>query len=184
MIFYHVDRCNSLNSLGELSLIPVSPTPEFGFKIASHGLNHFFRNKADWSEIYELALEFVRQIKYPKYASRFECLFAHETRDKAYDWATRYIKPNVEFQIAEIETDVFYKFDCSWFTPIAGKTVIQLKSNSLTLSAACEIADNYWSGKETNTPDIEVLIPLPCRIVNITKHIVRSTVHAIIPFSE
>lgn len=184
MIFYHVDRCNSLHSIGELSFIPVNKIVDLGFNISCHGLNHFYRNKADWNEIYELALEFVRQRKYPQLPSRFECFFAHETKETALDWAMRYLKPDAEFQIAEVDTEVFYKFDYSWFTPEQGITHIRLQSNSLTLSAACEIADNYWSGKKTNTPKIEVLIPLPCRIVNITKHIVRTSVHSIIPTAK
>lgn len=184
MIFYHVDRANSLNSIGELTLIPTNTVVDLGFKLSSHGLNHFCRNRADWSEIYEFALEFVRQKKYPHCPSRFECFFAHETRELAFNWATRYLKPNSEFQIAEVETATYYKFDCSWFTPEQGKTTIKLQSNSLTLSAACEIAYNYWLGKETNTPNFEILIPMPCRIINITKHIVRTSVHSLIPATK
>lgn len=184
MIFYHVDRYNALNSVSELTFIPTNIDLDLGFKIASHGLNHFYRNKADWSEIYELALEFVRQKRYSHFPSRFECFFAHATKEVAFNWAMRYLKPNSEFQIAEVETDTFYKFDCSWFTPEQGKTHINLKSASLTLSAACEIADYYWSGKETNTPNFEILIPLPCRIINITKHIIRTTVNNLIPTTK
>lgn len=184
MIFYHVDRCNSLTTTGELSLIPTKQIIDLGFKISSHGLNHFYRNRADWAEIYELALEFVRQRKYPVFPSRFECFFAHDTKEAAFDWATRYLKPNAEFQIAEVEADTFYKFDCSWFTPQHGKTQILLQSDSLTLSAACEVADYYWSEQKTNTPDMEVLIPLPCRINNITKHIVRTSIRTIVPVSK
>lgn len=184
MIFYHVDRCASLDSIGELSFIPVNKIVDLGFNISSHGLNHFYRNKADWSEIYELALELVRQRKYPSLPSRFECFFAHETKENAFKWAMRYLKPDAIFQIAEVDSDNFYKLDSSWFTPEHGITNLNLQSNPLTLSSACEIADNYWAGKMTNTPNIEVLIPLPCRIINITKHIVRSNVHTIIPTAK
>lgn len=176
MIFYHVDRFQSLNNIANLDYCLKSNTQPYGSifnELSSHGFNYFVRNdKTDLFSLYEIVLEYVRVLKYSNMPSRFKSLFASKHLNDTLFWVSYCCNANQPFNLVTIESNNYVELDCSWFT-MQNNTHITIPSNinPKSIAAVAEIANNYWRGLKTNTPINEVLIPLPCKIIKIKKFI-------------
>ncbi len=168
MIFYHVDR--SMRLLGEET---INPTPYVNdtlygsifHNLSVHG-NLYFRdwNTPDVQRDIEITLEYIRSVKFPHLPSRFQSIFASKTLKECEFWINKFgIK---EYNLVILESENYTELDCSWITPQPEMEVnLQTRCAPYSLGAMCDIANMYWSGEKTNTPIIEVLIPLPCKVI-------------------
>lgn len=174
MIFYHIDRTSNL--LPKQKMIEPFHAQDnllFGSvfdSLSSHGNNYFrYLGVPDLNRDIEITLEYIRAYRYSQYPSRFQSLFASRSLQEALFW-TKYHPADRPLNLITIETDKFNFFDCSWITPQDGMLDgLNIKSlcRPFSLGAMCDIADCYWSKKQTKKPIIEVLIPLPCKIIKI-----------------
>lgn len=169
MIFYHIDRTCQLLNQSKIDLTPFVTENLYGSvfnNLSVHG-NLYFRdlNFLNISRDIELTLEYVRVCKYQSMPSRFQSIFASRTIEESAFWI-KFFANNVPFGLITIDTDNYQIFDCSWITPQPGMVSdIQTRCKPYSLGAMCDIADAYWSKKVSNKPIMEVLIPLPCKIV-------------------
>jgi hypothetical protein len=173
MFVYHIDRANSMSINQVLSL-------ENGFdlndifniynnSLSIHGIHYLSQNPYNDipSFLWEFAAEYVRILKYPQYPSRFQCLFAVENLEQLDAWKTFFEKSN--FQIVKLECSKIYKFDANWITK-PGSFKNYLKNNkfdNVSFASYCYFADKYWSGQPSPSPLWELLVPLPCKCVDI-----------------
>lgn len=172
MIFYHVDRSLRLQNKNIVELSPYVSETLYGSvfnNLSVHG-NLYFRdfNKLSIQRDIEMTLEYVRVVKYPHLPSRFQSLFASKTLQECDFWIKQFgIK---EYNLVTIECDDYFCFDCSWITPQLGMVVnLPTRCSPFSLGAMCDIANRYWSGEKSNTPILETLIPLPCKIIRTQK---------------
>lgn len=169
MIFYHIDRCCSLLNQTKIELSPFETKVLYGSvfnNLSVHG-NLYFRDldRLNISRDIELTLEYIRVCKYPSMPSRFQSLFASRTIEESTFWI-KFFPNNAPFGLITIDTDNYQIFDCSWITPQQGMNPdIQTRCKPFSLGGMCDIANAYWSKKVSNKPIMEVLIPLPCKIV-------------------
>ncbi len=170
MIFYHIDRTCKLTAQSEISFVKKDFSKPYGSifdNLSKHGFQYFSSDESlNYSKEYEIILEYVRAVKFPHLPSRFTCLFASKDRETALKWACNNSINNAIFNLVTVEADVFYAFDYTWFTPqLETQIVIPACCAKNSIGSICELANNYWSGAKTNTPLIEILIPLPCKII-------------------
>ena len=169
MIFYHIDRCCRLLNQTKIELSPFETKVLYGSvfnNLSVHG-NLYFRDldRLNISRDIELTLEYIRVCKYPSMPSRFQSLFASRTIEESTFWI-KFFPNNAPFGLTTIDTDNYQIFDCSWITPQPGMIPdIQTRCKPFSLGCMCDIANAYWSKKVSNKPIMEVLIPLPCKIV-------------------
>ena len=168
MLFYHIDKHRALSKTG--AILPFSNKPHpwgsIFTELSSHGINYFVsQNKLTHSCVYEMVLEYVRAVKYPQYPSRFHCFFASRDLRPAMFWARTTQDP---FNLVTIEASAWNEFDCSWFT-LQKDTIVKIPNNCdlNSMAALAELANKYWQKLRTNTPILELMIPLPCEIVKI-----------------
>lgn len=167
MIFYHVDRLMRISE-PIIELSPYETDTLYGSvfnNLSVHG-NLYFRDAIclSFERDIEMALEYVRVCKYPFMPSRFQCVFGTQSIKETEYWVKQFSIKNF-YNIIHIDTDRFYPLDCSWFTPQQGMIPnVMTRCKSFSFGAMCDMADKYWSGTHTNTPLIEVLIPLPCKV--------------------
>lgn len=184
MVFYHVDRRRNINECGKLE-IPFKSLLLSGItfdSVSCHGNNYLYQPQSlNFSREYEIVLEYIRTLKFPKFPSRFQCLFASKTKEEALEWAKKYCTPEEFFQIIVIQSDIFYEFDYSWFSPEKGQVlpaVIRSEINSLAFYM--EIAYQYWSGNKSFNPRLEVLIPYPVDVVKIEDYILHLSANNVV----
>ena len=184
MIFYHVDRARTINVCGELN-IPFessSPNDTIYETLSLHGKQYLLTAQPpNYSLDYELTLEHIRALKFPDKPSRFQCLFASKTKDEALLWAKKHCTTENLFHIVEIESDVFYEFDASWLnSSIAQSQQIPFTGPASSTAYYFDIANRYWSGKLTNKPEIEVLLPYPIKVIKIEDYISHISINSVV----
>lgn len=132
-------------------------------RISHHGRNYIGSIKVeppDSSVTLEMLAEFIRQSHFKHRPSRFSSLFAWKTLDDAKRFALTYPPPatengaipECEFWLVQSLKPVF-EADMAWLRFI--------ENWSRTLVALYR----YWSGTLSQQPVIEVLLPLPVRVV-------------------
>ena len=175
MIFYHIDHKKQITKLGDIDLTPVPsnhPLSRIFPAISKHGEHYLLHKEKERTAVEtEIILEYVRAVLLPDMPSRFCCLFAVKEKRTINQWLKYW---NTDFNLVEIETDKFYEFDASWFSrhsitePLLTATMNNLNSIHLqSIAPTIEEAVRYWCGIRSTLPLMEVLIPLPCRVVKI-----------------
>lgn len=111
----------------------------------------------------ELALEEVRQKKYPNFPSRLESLYVSEILEEALKWYDLFISwGRPTFQIVKVETD--------------GDSFVGDANNcfdgSIDKNLNLELAEMYWMGlnnKREEEPIVEILINGNIKVLEIIK---------------
>lgn len=169
MEFYHVDRDLSLQNVKTIELQKVVDPevfPDFKDGISKHGVRYltydFLQPDYFASHAWEWALEYIRKIHFPKMPSRFQMFFAHNNFNDAVQWAKDH-SANSLVGIAKIKSDRYFSFDSSW---LLSRNIRNLLPAIKTTSFAtfCRNCMHYWNQDVSEQPDIEYLLPLPCRI--------------------
>ncbi|HGJ5898741.1 MAG TPA: hypothetical protein ACHBY6_07800 [Arsenophonus apicola] len=169
--FFTLDRANSLSSELTIILTSIIPnTPELTYLsdlyelgISRHGCNYLLDPKLNlWqsdrnmSAIIEIMLEERRKSKYPEKPSRFQSVFACETKEDAL-WLCGKFQYPTNSPIYKIDTDSFHRGDMN---------LLSLNCTPLELSHRLDL---YWQ-EETEMlydgyfPFWEITIPLPVQI--------------------
>lgn len=173
MFVYHIDRTNSISINQILSLKNGFDLKDifniYDNSLSIHGIRYLSKNPYNdiHSFLWEIATEYVRILKYPQYPSRFQSLFAVESLEQLYVWKNFFEQSN--FQIVKLECSKIYKFDANWITkPGSFKNYLQTnKFDNVSFASYCYFADKYWSGQPSSSPLWELLVPLPCKCVDI-----------------
>ena len=192
MIFYHIDRTNSLKT-GDV--INLNKKINLNEECGSYFLNDFFPdgiskhgehylhdfiatpmnniplqsireiNNEIGIYISELSIELIRRCKYPYLPSRFTSLFCLLSLDDLKQWPE--LKTS-NYSIYEIEYDSndIYIFDASHIkSSFFHIPCIDGKSTyGFSSSIVYTTIDNYLSQKISQNPKREVLVPLPITI--------------------
>ena len=167
---YHIDRSCLLSKNQILACTNNYELEDlfncYSNSLSAHGIRYLALNcLTDTSSfLWEIALEYVRMLKYPNYPSRFKCLFAIEKLEEIEIWKS--LIGNNPHQIVKIE---YYKFDARWITnPGSFHNYCNTnKFDNISFGSYCFFADKYWSGQSTNSPLWELLVELPCKCINI-----------------
>lgn len=167
MLFYHVDRNKTLKP-GLIFPFPILENVEIKRifpEVSQHGAHYLLQDeKAERSVLCEWILEYVRATKFPKKPSRFKCIFVVKSKEEALQWAKYW---NCEdFNLVEIETNIYYELDCSWFTD-PQPPIFRCPTATAHIY---EEAVKYWSGQRSDKPRLEILIHYPYRVTNICHH--------------
>lgn len=178
MVFFHIDRDCSIEKTGVVfpyATPPKNPISKIMPIISQHGVHYLLHNEPHLiSVLDEIILEYARFALFPDMPSRFQCLFANKSFEETQKWADYWDLQ--KYQIIEIESDKFYELDCSWFTDTAHTGTLlnsYLDNNIIHNEAVARIfeeAVKYWGGERSDTPRLEILIPLPFRVINIYRH--------------
>lgn len=109
----------------------------------------------------ELALESVRAEKFKKYPSRFSCIFVVESEKEALDWTSRLLwqRPNCQLVKLKCSGKVF-----------VGDSKFNKKDN-FSYEKSLQIAEGFWSGKESKTPQLELLFEGKAEIMEVIKEL-------------
>lgn len=119
------------------------------------------------AHIVEAIFEYVRQQSFPDRPSRFQSLFAVKTKEAADSWGT-ILSQNLPSELVgrgivrTIKYHTAFEADVNW-RDMAIKDEIQRRCFSFPMIHAN--AHNYWSGKVTNMPNIELLLPFPITVI-------------------
>ena len=173
MVVYHVDRTcliskgQTLSNVSNYDLDNIFDV--YNNSLSAHGIQYLTKhlgNNVD-SFMWEIAIEYVRLLKYPNYPSRFKCLFAVESLNELKEWQTFF--KNSPCNILKIECSKAYKFDARWITnPGVFHNYVQTnKFDNISFASYCYFANKYWSGQPSNNPLWELLVELPCKCVDI-----------------
>jgi len=121
---YHFDRrCNlSINQTLECfdNFDLENILKNYNNSLSHHGILYLTKNLYgdahvdNSSFLWEIAIEYVRLMKYPHYPSRFNCLFAVESLEELDAW--KHILNYSNYQIVKLECSKYYKFDAKWIT--------------------------------------------------------------------
>lgn len=171
MIAYHLDRSGALKKGDLLSLFQTGanssdPTTQlYGFDHVSRwGLscyeclkNPFKCNNLEVLNSLQLDLnaENIRQNSFPRLPSRFKSIFAVKNLEDFNLWSN-YLYLDEHSQVFEIECD--------------SSKVVELDANFLRGGIdhfnilSVETLHSYWSGKMSDSPLPELLIPLPVTV--------------------
>lgn len=104
--------------------------------------------------IWEYLWEVVRQAKYPNCISRYNCLFAFESKGDAEKYLKERIRENPSYAIDKIcrveikNIDKQEVYDMRWLDNISIFSTYNLYEKAV---------NNYWSGRMTKNPLMEVL---------------------------
>ena len=175
-VVYHIDRTcllsknQTISPIKNYNLEDIFDTYNNCF--SSHGIQYLARNSNNniGSLLWELAIEYVRLLKYPQYPSRFNCLFAVENLEQLKSW--KHLFDASAHNIVKIECDKFHKFDARWITN-PGDFYSFKKTNkfdNISFASYCFFADKYWSGKPSSSPLWELLVELPCKCLELIEY--------------
>lgn len=167
MIFYHIDRYGYLSPGCEIKLLRPLVNPHYLNEVlmntypdglSLHGDQYFARlgnPENNGNAFLENIFEMQRQLHYPKHISRFQSMFATDSIESALYWLER-LKSDRTPTVWEIDVqhDDYVKRDASW---------LKLDINKPSFLSAIHSAKSYWSGKFTDSPELEILIKLPAR---------------------
>ena len=188
MVLYHFDRSSALKEGQVLQLTSIVhpvlqiPLSNFGKNICSSG--HSTGNSRIITDLQsfvsslnthnlEIHAERIRKAKYPNYPSRLSVLFAVKQLSDLFSWRNIF-QFDGNSRICEIDyTGVLYEFD-AWY--LRGKAINDLFEPFSTFEIFHQIQmqrflNNYWKGSISESPMMEVLVPLPvtisrCRALN------------------
>ncbi len=191
MIFYHIDRSNKLqeNQIIQLNKYFFKSDPEicsffaslFPNGISRHGeqyLNDFFTFPPNMSPIFYLKtdlecmgthvsenlLELYRQSSFPEIPSRFTSMFALKNIDDLKYWPE--LTKN-DFKIFEIDySGPVYQLDASFLKSAICYLDQNNKNARIGFYPALILKEfhQYLSGRISNNPKPEILLPLPITI--------------------
>ena len=118
----------------------------------------------------EFIAEKVRKERFPFYPSRFCCLFAARSIDDLLKWKQR-LELKGTIRICEIGYPAgLFEFDARFLDGlILNQECLLSEESAFTqyeIEAEKQIID-YWSGKKTESPLNEVLVPFPARVLKI-----------------
>lgn len=160
MIFYHVDRANSIKKLKTINLFKPS-LPEmlnkalfelFPDGISNHGY-HYALQSFKWqhaSTSAEQIFELYRQLYFPNKPSRFQSFFAFTSLEDAINFTLDY--PLAKIYEVSIDHENYHIGDMNL---VKGETIIQCHKFAL----------DYWSGRLSDNPLKEVLLIPPIHIL-------------------
>lgn len=170
MIFYHIDRSNELKVGQILNLQSDSNfyqdiKDKYPDGLSHHGLLYYLK-LADTSAftpndyaafhsecIKEEVLENERLTNFPNKASRFQSLFTVKSYKHISNWINNY-QSFKDYNIFEINSNDYKdEYDIKWIDKIIDHS-----------PTSYVYANNYWSGKHSDSPLLEVLIKLPVTI--------------------
>lgn len=174
--YFHVDRLCRLSS-GQIITSSKEATDHqtpraqmmqdlFPNGVSRHGVEYFIESghaqpNADTNGMIEMIAELMRRLKYPQRPSRFQSLFAWQTLEDAHRFAgpSKLPRPdnaNPAFAVWEVDT----------MGP--GETFASdmklLSLGACWLDAFIHI-DAYWHQDYSSDPFVEVLLPLPVRVI-------------------
>lgn len=160
MIFYHVDRTDTIKNLKTIELIHPHVLPAelnetllelFPDGLSEHG-NHYaiqsfkrFHTETSTEQIFEL----YRQMYFPDKPSRFQSFFAFTSLEDATNFASK--QRFFKIYKVSIDHDNYHIGDMNL---VKGETIIQCHKFAL----------DYWSGRLSDNPIKEVLLVPPIRI--------------------
>jgi len=173
-IAYHIDRSNTLYEGQSLELTPLTNLTEgekqlkiigldqishhaYNTVVAYHNTN--FANTISFDQVncaqMEKYLEIIRQLYFSSYPSRLMCLYSAKDIKSLKVWI-EYLKLDEGYNVWEIGYD-------------ASKTVeldaYFLRANTLKNPFDFESLIKYWRGQISNNPLVELLIPLPVKVL-------------------
>lgn len=159
MIFYHVDRTDTIKNLKTIELIhPHLPEVMneallelFPDGISNHGVNYAIQSfeGQHTSTSTEQIFELYRRMYFPDKPSRFQSFFAFTSLEDAINFTLDY--PLAKIYKVSIDHDNYHIGDMNL---VKGETIIQCHKFAL----------DYWSGRLSNEPLKEVLLVPPIRI--------------------
>lgn len=179
--FYHVSRAGKLE--GEItlskdfsSLVIEKPNTFFNNNeliktiedyfpngISRHGENYLSHKIFYWHDdvtnkdfipyipSIELVFEIIRIAKYPTLPSRFQSMFAFEKLEDALNFKSLYSKEDCPIYI--VEANKYIKRD------------MNLLKIGFNISGGITLAEKYWSAQQSETPEWEILLELPVKII-------------------
>jgi hypothetical protein len=183
MIGYHVDRSGLLEKNQILDLyinckLGNLYDNNFNNSLSSQGLYYLSRDFLSLepnSFVWEIALEHIRALHYSHLPSRFQCAFAVENLEEAKKWSDilhkRFTKKNNNTKIVKLEIDKYFKADAGWFTQRSDIQVFEFENgfDNNCFAAHCYFAHKYWSGETSPHPAFELLVQLPCKVIEVMK---------------
>jgi len=175
-VYFHVDRLCRLSS----GQIIISSKEATGYEtlraqmmhelfpggVSRHGVEYFIDSghaqpSVDTNGMIEMIAELMRRVKYPERPSRFQSLFAWQTLEDAYRFAgqsklSRPDNANPAFAVWEVDT--------MGSGEIFASDMKLLSLGTCWLDAFVHI-DAYWHQDYSSDPFVEVLLPLPVRVI-------------------
>lgn len=159
MIFYHVDRTDTLKNLKTIELIKPNVPEEFKetlLELFPDGLSrhgyHYALQSFEGQHIstsIEQIFELYRRMYFPDKPSRFQSFFAFTSLEDAINFTLDY--PLAKIYEVSIDHDNYHIGDMNL---VKGETIIQCHKYVL----------DYWSGRLSDNPIKEVLLVPPIRI--------------------
>lgn len=133
---------------------------EYPEGLTSHGDQFYASTLSEnifQSAFIESIFEYERRLKFPDKISRYQAIFAAETLEEATTWAEK-LKTSSKCELYEIEFDHSnaIKVDASWLA--MGEYLPSLLYTSY-------YAEQYWNGAFTKTPNFELLISPPAKVL-------------------
>lgn len=111
----------------------------------------------------ELALEEVRQKKYPNYPSRLSSLYVSETLEEAEKWYNMFIEWNrLTYSIIKVEVDGNEYIGDAW----------NCFEGTIDREKNLKLAEEYWKCKRNNIgkePIVEILVNGKIKVIEIIK---------------
>lgn len=176
MIVYHVDRAARLQAGQIITLRRTEDisNPDQQAYVAqlfgAEGISSFggpytrdnsgnLHQPIEWFK--ETVFEYVRRLWFPRMPSRFQSFFSVKSFEAALRWINIFDRPNKEPLVWEVEVSQALELDACWRDQnyyIDGQLVFD---PAKTHAAAVQ----YWSGMISHAPRLELLSPLPVRIV-------------------
>lgn len=184
MIAYHVDSCGTL-PVGKLNLsqdysgfdpickcfceknFPDGISRMGKIYTLPHALNESYSTFDMVVDVIEFAFEFIRQKDFPDLPSRYQSIFAAPDESAAKDWAKRLAinlpekdRDSIFANIKKIEYKKAFCADAYWRDRFClGDR--EFYSPALIYDNAVK----YWSGKKSDYPKMELIIPLPAVVL-------------------
>jgi len=188
MIAYHVDRSALLKENQMLDLyinckLGNLYDNNFNNSLSSQGLYYLSRNFLSlepYSFVWEIALEHIRALHYSHLSSRFQCAFAVESLKEAKEWYDLFNKNLLKRKteenrstpnIVKLEIDKYFRADAGWLTTSSDIQVFESENEfeNDSFASYCYFAHKYWSGETSPNPSFELLVQLPCKVIEVMK---------------
>ncbi|RLC64268.1 MAG: DUF2441 domain-containing protein [Chloroflexi bacterium] len=163
--FYTVDRCGTLRAGLAIELVrytDIKP-PElqihvdemFPGGVSSHGERYFLKAQQSpklASPSTEILFEYVRRALYPHRPSRFQSVFAFESKDQAIIFSQKF--GSGDEPIWEVEAKESFRGDMNLLT--TGPSILVWSY----------FANKYWKGEPGTDPFWEVLLVPPVHVIH------------------
>ena len=131
--------------------------------IIERGLGNYSKVSNNTTCFYETYLEVARRQYYPNEVSRFNCIFACETKEALLHYIQKYHMSKIDslyvYEILPIDDN------CKIST---GSFIIpSFNKGGLTFDEAVEDMKVYWDNNNISPHEMEVLIESNCKVVNV-----------------